>query len=256
MIELHGATGCLAVIRGVQTILDGDADVVLAGSSDASLHPLWFAAFRRMGVLADGHPERGPAWACRPFDQNRDGFVISEGAAVLVLESAESVRRRGSVPLARLSGYAMGSDPAGLAQLRPDGAPLAEIIKIACARAGTDPAKLATIQAHGTGTPTNDLVEMNAIRRACGPKASEIPVFSLKGALGHLLGAAGSVELAASVLAVARRVIPPNATLIDPDPALGPVCLPEEAVPMPSGPLLKTAMGFGGHLAAVVLERV
>jgi 3-oxoacyl-(acyl-carrier-protein) synthase len=249
------ATGVLAVIRGAQFILDGQADVVIAGSSDASLQPLWFAAFRQMGVLADGHPDRGPSWACRPFDQSRDGFVVSEGAAVLVLESAESVHRRGVQPLARIAGYAMGSDPAGLAQLRPDGAPLAEIIKIACRQAGMDPADLALIQAHGTGTRTNDLVEINAVRRACGARTPEIPVVSIKGALGHLLGAAGSVELAIAVLSAARRMIPPNATLIDPDPALGPVCLPKEAVSMPPGPVLKLAIGFGGHLAAVVLDQ-
>ncbi|HQA00674.1 MAG TPA: beta-ketoacyl synthase N-terminal-like domain-containing protein, partial [Phycisphaerae bacterium] len=248
------ATGTLAVIRGVQMLLDGRADVVLAGSADASLHPLWFAAFRQIGVLAAEHPQRGPAWACRPFDATREGFAVSEGAAVLVLESARSVRQRGARPLARIRGYAMGGDPAGLTQLRPDGVPLARIAQIACDRAGVNPTGLAAIQAHGTGTPANDPVEINAIRRLCGHAAAEIPVVSFKGALGHSLGAAGAVELALAVLAIEHQTLPPNATLIEPDEALGEVCLPTIARELAPGAILKTSMGFGGHIAAVVLD--
>lgn len=248
------ATGTLAVIRGIQAILDGQAEIVLAGSSDASLQPLWFAAFRQMGVLAEPHPSLGPEWAGRPFDRTRGGFAISEGAAVLVLESSASVRRRGIQPLTRISGYATGADPAGLAQLEPSGTPLVQVAKIACDRAGVAPARLAAIQAHGTGTITNDQVEINAIRGLCGPCAHQVPVFSIKGTLGHLLGAAGSVELAIAAQAVANRVIPPNATLIEPDPAWSSFSLPRTAMQIPPGPILKTSMGFGGHLAAVILE--
>lgn len=248
------ATGTLAVIHGVRTIRDGRADVVLAGSSDASLHPLWFAAFRQIGLLAGEPAELGPGWACRPFDASRSGFAISEGAGMLVLESAESVRRRGVRSLARISGYAMGSDPSGLTQLRRDGTPLARIAGLACHRAGIQGSDLAGIQAHGTGTSTNDLAEINAIRLLCGHRTHEIPVVSLKGALGHLLGAAGAVELVVSVRAVAQRVLPPNATLRHPDPSLGAACLPQAALNLRPGPILKTSMGFGGHLAAVVVD--
>jgi 3-oxoacyl-[acyl-carrier-protein] synthase II len=248
------ATGTLAVIHAVQSILDGRADVVLAGSSDASLHPLWFAAFHQIGVLAAEHTVLGPNWACRPFDASRSGFAIAEGAAVLVLESAASVRHRGVLPLACIPGYAMGADPSGLTKLRPDGAPLARIAKIACDRAGVDGSRLAAIQAHGTGTPPNDLVEIHAIRQLCGHRTLDIPIVSFKGALGHLLGAAGAVELAISVLGAAKRMLPPNATLLQPDTALGEVCLPRSPVKLASGPILKTSMGFGGHLAAVVLD--
>lgn len=248
------ATGTLAVIRGVQMIVDGQADVVLAGSSDASLHPLWFAAFDRMGVLAREDLQTGASWACRPFDAKRGGFVVSEGAAVLVLESAASVRRRRIRPLARVLGYCVGSDPTGLAQLRPDGVPLAEVTKTACHRAAVNPGDLASIHAHGTGTLINDAVEINAIRRLCGRRVSEIPVVSLKGMVGHSLGAAGSVELAIAVLAATRRICPPNATLIEPDPAFEGVLLPREAIETASGPVLKLSMGFGGHLAAVIID--
>jgi len=246
-------TGVVAVIRGVQFIGDGRADVVVAGSSDASLHPLWFAAFDRMGVLSrvDAH---GAPWACRPFDRNRSGFALAEGAAALILESARSVRRRGARPLARICGYAMGADPAGLVQVDSSGAALAEVAAIACRRAGVEPGRLAAVQAHGTGTQANDLVEARAIRRLCGPAAAKIPVVSIKGAIGHLLGAAGAVELAVSVLAVARSVLPANTTLLEADPDLGRLCLPRTPVELRAGPVLKTCMGFGGHLAAVVLN--
>lgn len=248
------ATGTLAVIHGVRSILDGRADVVLAGSSDASLHPLWFAAFRQIGLLAAESTDFAADWVCRPFDVTRSGFAISEGAGMLVLESAQSARRRGVRPLARILGYAMGSDPSGLTQLRRDGIPLARVADIACRRAGVQGSDLAAIQAHGTGTLANDLAELNAIRLLCGPRTQEIPVVSLKGALGHLLGAAGAVELAVSTLAVLKRVLPPNATLRHPDPGLGQAWLPQGAVNLGPGPILKTSMGFGGHVAAVVVD--
>jgi 3-oxoacyl-(acyl-carrier-protein) synthase len=249
------STGTLAVIRAAQMLADGDADIVIAGGSDASVLPLWVAAFRRMGVLGGAHPARGPAWACRPFDLNRDGFVIAEGAAALVLESGQSVGRRGVTPLARLAGYAMGTDPAGLARLREDGAPLAEIIKIALTRAGVGPHGLSAVQAHGTGTLANDRTECHAILRACGPRAAEIPVSSIKGALGHTLGAAGAIELAMTVEAVRSRTLPPNATLVEPDPSLGLSNLPTRAIPLNGEAILKTSLGFGGHVAAVVVAQ-
>jgi 3-oxoacyl-[acyl-carrier-protein] synthase II len=246
-------TGALAVIRGAQMIADGDAEIVICGGADASLHPLWLAAFRQMGVLAEPHPELGPAWACQPFDRTRGGFAVGEGAAVLVLESAESARRRGAEPLARIAGYASGTDPAGLTQLSEDGEPLAHVIRLACARAGCEPSGLAYIQAHGTGTASNDRVEVNALRRAIGPALEEIPLASIKGAIGHLLGGAGAVELALAVLACRDRRMPGNATLLEPDPALGRLRLPVHSVDLPPGPILKTSLGFGGHLAAVVV---
>lgn len=248
------ATGTLAIIRGAQMLLDGQADVVISGAADASLHPLWFAAFARMGVLAAAHPAHGAAWACRPFDAGRNGFAVSEGAAVLVLESAESVRKRGVEPLARISGFATGTDPAGLTQLNPDGAPLARIAGNACLQAGIAGTDLAAVQVHGTGTRANDLAEINALRTLCGDRLTDIPAVSFKGALGHMLGAAGAVELAAASMAVKQRRLPPNATLLDVDPAFADTWLPREPVELRPGPILKTSMGFGGHVAAVVLD--
>jgi len=250
-------TGTLAVVRAAQWIQDGEADIVLCGSSDASLHPLWFGAFERMNVLAPEHPSRGPAWACRPFDQSRRGFAMGEGAAILVLESARSARGRGSSPIARITGCATGTDPAGLTQLTADGGPLHRVIQLACGRAGCRPERISCIHAHGTGTQSNDLLETRAIRNFLGSRAADVPIVSIKGAIGHLLGAAGAVELAAAALTCRDHKCPGTATLLEPDPRLGPLTLPPKAFELPyPGPVLKTSLGFGGQLAAVILEPV
>lgn len=247
------STGTLAVIRAARFIEDDEADVVLAGSADASLHRLWFAAFEQMGVLAPAHPNHGPAWACRPFDANRAGLALGEGAAILVLESAQSARRRGVKPIARLSGAAAGTDPAGLTQVSQDAGPLAEIIRVACARAGCQPADIACVHAHGTGTPTNDRAETRAIRQALGNYAAEVPIVSIKGAIGHLLGGAGAVEIAMAALSCQEGRSPGTVTLLDLDPGLGRLNVPREAFGIARGPILKTSLGFGGHVAATIL---
>jgi 3-oxoacyl-(acyl-carrier-protein) synthase len=247
------ATGALSLIRAAQWIADDEADVVLAGSSDASITPLWLAAFDRMGVHARAHPTRGPGYACRPFDRTREGFVVGEGAAVLVLESERSVRRRSVTPLARLAGFATGSDPAGLSRLTPDAGPQAEVIRRAMAQADIRPQQIAAVQAHGTATLANDQVEIASIREVLGDSASSVPVVSFKGAIGHLLGAAGSVETALAVLAIKHGVCPGTTTLLEPDPELGRLVLPNGPFQVSAGPILKISMGFGGHLAAIVV---
>jgi len=250
------ATGALAVIRAAEWIREERCELVLAGSTDAALHPLWFGAFQRMGVLAAGHPDYGPAWACRPFDRTRDGFAIAEGAAVLVLESARSVRRRRAQVVAKLAGWASGTDPAGLTRSDPDGETLAYLIRRACDRARVKPRELAAIHAHGTATPINDLLEGRAFAAALGRNAAATPVVSLKGALGHLLGAAGAVELAVTSLACKHRISPGNITLLEADPQIGCLHLPTRAVHLNPGPILKTSLGFGGHQAALILAPV
>jgi 3-oxoacyl-[acyl-carrier-protein] synthase II len=247
------ATGTLAVIQAARWIRSGEADIVLAGSSDASLTPLWFGAFQRMGVLAKPHPTLGPDYACRPFDRIREGFTIGEGAAVLVLESPRSVARRGVSPVARIAGFAAGADPAGLTAITPDAESLATVLKLALRRGGCTPERLVAVMAHGTGTQANDAAEARALKLALGDQAARIPVVSVKGRIGHLLGAAGSVETALSVLAIFHGRLPGNTTLIEPDPTLGNLNLPRSAIELPSGPILKVSMGFGGHLAAILL---
>ena len=250
------STGTLAIIRAARFIEDGHADVVLAGSADASLHKLWFAAFEQMGILAPAHPERGAAWSGRPFDRTRAGLVLGEGAAILVLESGQSARRRGVDPIARLAGSASGTDPAGLAQVSSDGESLAQVIRLACERAGCRGADIACIHAHGTGTPANDRAEACSLRLVFGDRAAAVPVVSIKGAIGHLLGGAGAVEIAAAALSCREGVSPGTPTLIEPDGELGLHSLPREAFSPARGPVLKTSLGFGGQVAAVVLTPV
>jgi 3-oxoacyl-(acyl-carrier-protein) synthase len=249
------STGTLAIIRGAQYIADGDADRAICGSADASLVPLWFAAFERMGVLARPHELHGPEYACRPFDKNRNGFAVGEGAAVLVLESASAARSRGATPIACIRGWAMGADPTELTQVSPDGAPLAEVIRSACRNAGISSHDVACIHAHGTGTRLNDRSEAAAFHKALGSRLETAPVVSLKGSIGHLLGGAGAVETAIACLSLANGVSPGNATLLEPDPSLELGHLPKEASEVGGGLILKTSLGFGGHMAALVLDR-
>jgi len=249
------ATGAMAVIRGTQMIHDGDADGVLCGGADASLHPLWVGCFEQMGLLAQPHPDLGPAWACRPFDRTRSGFVLGEGAGALFLESEKTVLNRGVQPLCRIAGYACGTDPSGMTQMATNGEILAKVIELALGRAGFAPHQIVCIHAHGTGTTVNDLVEARAIHQVFGKDASRIPLVSLKGTIGHLFGGAGAVELAVSALACREQRSPGNATLIEPDPELGPLDLPTKSFEIPRGPILKISIGFGGHLAAIILTQ-
>lgn len=249
------ATGTQAIGRGVRMIRDAEAEVVLAGSTDASIETLWLAAYARMGLLAPPHVEHGPSMACRPFDRDRRGFAVGEGAAVLVLESRNHARRRSfNHPFARISGYASGSDPSGLTDLDPEALPLSRVIRTALDDAGVK--RPTCIFAHGTGTVANDAAEIAALRRILGRGLERVPVISLKGVMGHLMGGAGAVETALAVLACDRRATPGNRTLLVPDPELGHVRLPTEAFELPRGPILKTSLGFGGHLAALVIEPV
>lgn len=246
-------TGTLAVIRGVQMLGDGDAEQVLCGGADASLHPLWFAAFEQMGALAPRPADGDVARSCRPFDRSRAGLVLGEGAGVLRIETPDAARRAGRTAIARILGYACTTDPAGLTQVSSDATALSHAIRLACSRAGIQPADLACIHAHGTGTRINDAVEARAIHTVLGPAVRDVPVWSAKAALGHLLGGAGGVELGLAALSCRDRVCPGNVNLTEPDPELGDLNLPRDTFDIRPGPVLKLALGFGGHLAAVVL---
>ncbi len=250
------STGTLAVIRAADWIADGQADLVICGSSDACLHPLWFACFERMGVLAAEHASLGAAYGCRPFDRTRTGFAVGEGAAVLILESQAHARQRNARPLAALTGWATGTDPAGLTAMDSAGESLRQVLASACGRAGVHPADIACVHAHGTGTRPNDLIEGRVIRRFLNATAPRVPVVSIKGAIGHLLGAAGAVELAVAVQVCRTRRSPGNVTLLEADPEFEDLCLPGEAFDVGPGAVVKLSLGFGGHLAAVVVESV
>ncbi len=248
------ATGTSSIIRGAQLIVEGRADRVLCGGSDASLAPLWLAAFDRMGVLAGPHPELGAAWACRPFDATREGFVPGEGAAILVLETRRGAAARGAPILAEISGWACATDPAGLTATSADAASLEYAFRTACRRASVDPCDIRAIHAHGTGTRSNDAYEALAIAALLGSQTTRVPVLSIKGAIGHLLGAAGAVETAIACLSVAQGRQPGLSTLLEPDPRLPPLYWPRDQVELEPGAVLKISMGFGGHIAVLVVS--
>jgi len=247
------ATGLVCVNQGAEWIRRGAFDVVLAGSSDAALHPAVLGAFGRMGVLARGSSD--PAQACRPFDRTRDGFAVGAGAAVLVLERADHARARGAIPYAEWRAGEAAADPAGLTGLDPEPVSLTWLIERTLRAAHVAGDELDYVNLHGTATRANDVCETKALKRALGSAARQVSTSSLKGTIGHLLGAAGSVELAAAVLALRDDIVPPTANLREPDPECDLDYTPQAPRPRRIETILKLSLGFGGHLAATVLSR-
>jgi 3-oxoacyl-[acyl-carrier-protein] synthase II len=222
---------------------------VIAGSSDASLHPAVLASFRRMGVLASRASE--PAAACRPFNRDRNGFAVGEGAAMFVLERRSHAAARGVTPIARLLGGAVLADPSGMTSVDPEGASLARAITDTLERSGAHPSEIGHVNLHGTATRSNDIAEARALKSAVGAYAVHVPCTALKGAIGHQLGAAGATELAATALAIRDGRLPPTVNLTEPDAECG-LSL-AGVVRQVSGLGLKLSLGFGGHVAAALL---
>lgn len=247
------ATGLVAVLQAVELIRRGACDVALAGSADASLEPMLLAAFQRMGVLA--RPSDRAAAAVRPWDRDRSGFVVGEGGAVLVLERADHARARGVLPYVEVAGGALGADAQHPTSLNPDPAGLARLIGRALERAQVGPADIDHVNVHGTATRINDPVECRALRRALGEQADRVACSANKSQIGHLLGAAGSAELAIECLAVRDGFAPPTLNLDDPDPACDLDGTPHVGRRISIRGALKLSIGFGGHLAAAVLLR-
>ncbi len=245
------ATGLAACLRGFELIRDRRCEVVLAGSSDASLQPAILGSFQRLGVLA--RPVDDPSTACRPFDRSRSGFIVGEGAACLVLESYEHAVARGARWYAEWLGGRMLSDPAGLTQLDPEGRSLRRLLQDMLATVNGPPDY---INLHGTATVPNDRVESSAVRAVLGTHADRIACSSLKGGLGHLLGAAGSVELAATVLAIRDQIVPPTVNLFATDPDLNLDFTPRQARQRRIDRAWKLSLGFGGHLSAACVGRL
>jgi 3-oxoacyl-[acyl-carrier-protein] synthase II len=245
------ATGLMSLWRGAELIREGCCDLVLAGSTDASLQPAVLGAFSRMGVLAKN--ENDPAAACRPFDLHRNGFVVGEGAAVLVMERHDLAKARGTAPYAEWLAGGCISDPTGIARLDREGTGLTWLLRDVLRRSETHPEEIDYLNLHGTGTWDNDAAETRAVRTAFGSQADRLACSSLKGALGHLLGAAGSVETACTLLAMRDGIVPPTRNLQTPDPACDLDYTPNESRPRKIGKAMKLSLGFGGHQVAAVL---
>ncbi|MEZ5115400.1 MAG: beta-ketoacyl-ACP synthase II [Candidatus Nanopelagicales bacterium] len=250
------ASGAEAVAVGGRMIRDGRADLVVVGGTEACIHPLTLASFAAMRALSTRNDE--PERASRPYDKGRDGFVMGEGAGVLVLESAEHAAARGARVYAEYAGAGMTSDGHHIAQPEPEGRGAARAITAALADAGLTPADIAHVNAHATSTPLGDVAEAVAIRSALGPAADAALVTGSKSMTGHLLGGAGAVESVFTVLALHHRLVPPTANLDDPDDEIDLDVVARTPRPLPDGPIaaLNNSFGFGGHDVALAFRSV
>ena len=245
------AAGAQAIGDASRIIERGDADVMIAGGAEALITPLVIACFSALRALSTRND--APAEASRPFDKDRDGFVLSEGAGMIVLEELERARRRGSHIYAELAGYGITSDahhPTAPSVHGP-----ARAMTLALADAQVDPEQVDYINAHGTSTPHNDLNETRAIKHVFGAHAYRLAVSSTKSMMGHLLGAAGAVEAVVSVLALERGMLPPTINYASPDPECDLDYVPHTARTMPLRVAMSTSLGFGGTNACVVFKR-
>jgi 3-oxoacyl-[acyl-carrier-protein] synthase II len=248
------ATGSTAVGEAAEVIRRGDADAVLAGGAEACVTPLILAGFCAMRGLAaeDEHPPR----ASRPFDATRAGFVMGEGACVLVLEELEAAQRRGATVYAEILGYAMSNDAHHLAQPDPESVGVAEMMRHSLERAGVEPERVGYINAHGTSTPLGDAAETRAIKEVFGDHAYGLAVSSTKSVTGHCFGAAGAIEAMMCVLAVRDGILPPTMNYAHPDPECDLDYVPNESREAEVEIALSNAMGLGGHNGCVLVGRV
>jgi beta-ketoacyl-acyl-carrier-protein synthase II len=248
------ATGSTAVGEAAEVIRRGDADAVLAGGAEACLHPLILAGFCAMRGLAA--EEDYPPRASRPFDATREGFVMGEGAGVLVLEELEAAQARGAQVYAEVLGYGASNDAYHLAAPDPEAVGVAEMMRAALARAGVEPERVGYINAHGTSTPLGDLAETRAIKEVFGDHAYRLAVSSTKSVMGHCFGAAGAIEAMMCVLALHDGVLPPTMNYETPDPECDLDYVPNEARRVQVEAALSNAMGLGGHNGCVLFGRV
>jgi 3-oxoacyl-[acyl-carrier-protein] synthase II len=249
------AAGAHAVGAGTRMIESGDADAAVVGGAEAALTGLAAAAFTAMGATS-------PSGISRPFDKRRDGFVMGEGAGVLVLEDAGSAERRGAKALGELVGYAATSDAHHLTAPEPSGADAARAIELALEDADLTPSEIVYVNAHGTSTPLNDRSETESLKAALGDDARRVPISSTKSAIGHLLGAAGAVEAIATVEALRRGAAPPTLGWEERDEDLDLDYVPDEPRPLAGGNgngarprvAISNSFGFGGHNAVLCLR--
>ena len=245
------SSGADALGQGWEMIRRGQADVVLAGGSEAPIVPIAVAGFNSLRALSRFNED--PPRASKPFNRDRDGFVMGEGAAVLVLESEEHLRERGVTPLAELRGYGATSDAHHLTEPNPTGQSAANAIKLALQAAGVDVSEVDYLNAHGTSTPLNDWQETKAIKLALGEEAYRVPISSSKSMTGHLLGAGGALEAAICVMAIQDNIMPPTINLVDPDPECDLDYTPLNARREKVDVTMSNSFGFGGHNSVLVL---
>jgi 3-oxoacyl-[acyl-carrier-protein] synthase II len=248
------ATGAHAVGDAMRFIQHGDADVMVAGGAEATVCPIGIAGFVACRALST-HFNDEPQRASRPYDRDRDGFVMGEGAGVLVLEELEHARARGARIYAEVVGYGLAGDAFHITAPADDGDGGYRAMKAALRNAGLEPADVDYINAHGTSTPLGDEIELGAVERLLGQAAGKTAMSSTKSAIGHLLGAAGAVEAAFSVLALRDQVAPPTINLDNPSVDSPLDLVPKAARPMKIDVALSNSFGFGGTNASVVFKK-
>ncbi|WUH88803.1 beta-ketoacyl-[acyl-carrier-protein] synthase family protein [Streptomyces sp. NBC_00433] len=251
------STGCTsgidAVGYAVEVIREGSAEVMITGATDAPISPITLACFDAIKATTPRNDD--PEHASRPFDGTRNGFVLGEGSAIFVLEELDSARRRGAHIYAEIAGYTSRCNAFHMTGLRPDGLEMAEAISVALDQARMNATDIDYINAHGSGTKQNDRHETAAFKLSLGEHARKVPVSSIKSMVGHSLGAIGSIEIAASVLAMAQNVVPPTANLHTPDPECDLDYVPLTARDWHTDTVLTVGSGFGGFQSAMVLTR-
>ena len=247
------ATGADSIGEALEMIRRGRADIVIAGGTEAAVCEIGVAGFNSCMALSTRNED--PQGASRPFDSGRDGFVLGEGAGLIVLESLKHAEQRGANILAELSGYGASSDAHHVTQPHPEGEGAARAMKWAIEDAGIAPDKVDYINAHGTSTPLNDKYETIAMKRMYGDHAYKLAISSTKSMTGHLLGAAGGIEAAFTVLAIKDGVVPPTININDPDPDCDLNYVPNNAIKQTVNVAMSNSLGFGGHNASLVFKR-
>jgi 3-oxoacyl-[acyl-carrier-protein] synthase II len=251
------ATGAHAIGVAGEMLRRGEADVILAGGADCGVIEVLLAGFTVMKALGKPRPGEPVSTASRPFDVTRDGFVIGEGAVVLVLERLADAVKRGAEPIAELVGYGASNDAYHIAAPHPEGIGVIEMMRAALDRAGLEPEQISYVNAHGTSTPLNDPAETAAIHAVFGDHAARLPVSSTKSMTGHLLGAAGALETAVCALALRDGILPPTINLREPDPLCDLDYVSEGARRVDDLEYaLSNSMGLGGHNGCTLLRRL
>lgn len=247
------AASAHAIGEGAEMIRRGAADAMIVGGAEAPVTRIGLAGFSSMGALSTRNDD--PEAASRPFDKGRDGFVLAEGAAALVLESLDHAQARGATILAELIGYGLSDDANHMVQPGPEGEGAARAMTMAMADAGISPANIGYVNAHGTSTPLNEKLETQGIKAAFGEHACNVPISSTKSMTGHLLGAAGALEAVFTVMALRDGVLPPTINQTEPDPDCDLDYIPNNARDLDVTIAMSNSMGFGGHNVSLIFAR-
>ncbi len=254
---LNCLTACAASTQAIgeatEILRRGDADVMIGGGAHSMIHPFGVTGFNRLTALSTANAE--PAKASRPFDAHRGGFVLGEGAGFVVLETLEHAQKRGATVLAEVVGYGSTADAFRITDQDPEGRGAVAAMRVALADAGLTPADIDYINAHGTGTKENDGTETEAIKTVFGEQAHKVPVSSIKSMMGHLIAAAGAVEMITCVLAIRDQMLPPTMNLETPDPDCDLDYVPNKARPAKVNVALSNSFGFGGQNDTIIVKR-